>query len=92
MTQHRYLADGEYPRIRIGLLAPMPRILKRCYLRIGRMSLRRLEEQIIIALGVKRWIEINKIDRLIGDVFFQDDKVVAEIEFIHGVFFGTKMR
>ena len=43
-----------------------------------RMPLRRLKEQIIIALGVKRRIEINKINRFILDVIAQDVEVIAE--------------
>jgi hypothetical protein len=40
------------------LLAPMPGVLEGGYLRVAFVSLRRLKENGIIALGIKRRIEI----------------------------------
>jgi hypothetical protein len=69
----------EFP---LGLFAPMPGVLEGGDLRVGLMPLRCFEEHGIIALGIKRRIEINEIDTLGGNVFAEDVEVVAEIEFI----------
>ncbi len=49
----------EFRELALGLLAPMPGILEGGNLRVGLVSLRRFEEDGIIALGIKRRIEIN---------------------------------
>ena len=60
----------------------MPRVLEGGDLRVGLVSLRRLEEHGIIALGIKRRIEINKVNRFIRNVLAENIEIVAEIEFI----------
>ena len=50
----------------LGLIAPVPRILKGRNLRLAGVALRRLEQQVVIALAVVRRIEIDQIDALFG--------------------------
>ena len=38
------------------------------YLRLALVSVRRLEEQIVIGVGIERRIEIDEIDALVVDV------------------------
>ena len=81
----RVLRLFEFRELALCLLAPMPAIFERGYLRVGLVSLRRFEEYGIIALGVKRRSEINKIARLRRNVFAENIEVVAEIEFVQMV-------
>jgi hypothetical protein len=57
-----------------------PRIFK-CYPLA--MDFLIIEEDIVIALAVKRGIDVDKIDAFIGDVFPEDIQTVAKIECIH---------
>ena len=58
------VAVEEFVELALGLLSPMPGVLEGGDLRVGLVSLRRFEEHGIIALGIKRRIEIDKINRL----------------------------
>ena len=73
----------EFVELALGLLSPMPGVLEGGDLRVAFVSLRRFEEHGIIALRIKRRIEINKVNRFIRDVFAENIEIVAEIEFIH---------
>src|SRR5450631_454717 len=76
----------EFGELSLGLLAPMPGIFERGNLRVAFVSLRRFEEDGIIALGVKSGRpKINKIDRFIRNVLTVNIEVVAEIEFVHWI-------
>ncbi len=48
------------------------------------MRLRSLKKQIIIALGIKRRIEIDEFNRLRRNMIAQDMQGISEVEFIHG--------
>ena len=52
----------------LRLPAPVPRILEGGDLRVGFVALRRFEQQVVIALGIERRIEIDQIHRFVGDV------------------------
>ena len=73
----------QFVELTLGLLAPVPRVLKRGDLRLALLTLRRFEQQVVVTLGIERWIEIDQAHRLVGDALPQDVKVVAEIELIH---------
>jgi len=77
------VAVEEFVELALGLLAPMPGVLEGGNLRVGFVSLRRFEEHGIIALGIKRRVEINEVDRFIRNVLAENIEVVAEIEFVH---------
>ena len=82
------LALLEFGELALGLFAPMPAIFECGDLRVGLVSLRGFEEDGIIALGIERRIEIDKIDRLRRDVLAENIEVVAEIEFVQLGFVG----
>jgi hypothetical protein len=66
--------------------APMPAIFECGDLRVAFVSLRRFKEHGIIALGIERRIEINKINRFIRPprrMLAENIEIVAEIKFIH---------
>jgi hypothetical protein len=69
----------EFP---LRLLAPMPRILKGGDLRFALLPLRRLEQQVVVPLGIERRIEIDQVYRLIDESLAQDVQVVAKIKLI----------
>jgi hypothetical protein len=48
------------------------------------MNVARLEQQIVIALGIKRRVEINQIDALVFDLVAENVKVVPVIQRVHG--------
>jgi len=72
----------EFVELALGLLSPMPGVLEGHDLRVRFVSLRRFEENGIIALRIKRRIEINEIDRFIRDVLAENIEIVAEKKFI----------
>ncbi len=76
------LALLQFGKLALGLFAPMPGVLEGGDLRVGFVSLRGFEEHGIIALRIKRRIEINKIDRFPRDVFAENIEVVVEIKLI----------
>ena len=39
-----------------------------------------LEKHVVIGVGIKRWVEINEVHRLAGNVVLQHLQVVPEIE------------
>ena len=55
----------------------MPGIVKGLDLRLALMPVRRLEQQIVIGVGIERRIEIDEIDALVFDVLAQNGKIVA---------------
>ncbi len=75
----------EFGKLALGLFSPMPAIFKGGNLRVAFVSLRSFKEHGIIALGIKRRIEINKVNRLRCDVFAENIEIVAEKEFIQCV-------
>jgi hypothetical protein len=68
----------------LGLLAPMPGVLEGGDLRVALVPLGCLEEHGIIPLRIKRWIEIDEVNTLRGDVVSEDVEIVAEVEFVQG--------
>jgi hypothetical protein len=47
------------------------------------MSLRSFEEKVVIALGVKRRIEIDKVNGLTRDMLTHNVEIIPEVEFLH---------
>ena len=53
-------------------------------LRIGIHPALVFEKHIVVAVGIERRIEINKIDRLIPDILPQDIQIIAVVKSING--------
>ncbi|HEY1770298.1 MAG TPA: hypothetical protein VGG02_08590 [Chthoniobacterales bacterium] len=70
-------------KLALGLVGPMPGILERLDLRLARPSLRQLEKQVVIALRIKRRVEIDQIHRLIRDLLPQHLQVIPVVEPVH---------
>ena len=71
--------------IRVGGVGPAPRIGEGVELRLAYLSARLAKQNIVIGVGIKRWIEINQIDAGV-EKFFPIRKpfeIVAEIQPIH---------
>ena len=68
-----------------GLLAPRPRIFERFNLRLALFSLGRFEQEIVVALGVERRVEIDEVNSLVLNVLTQHLKVVAEVKLVHAM-------
>ena len=75
----------DFMKLPACLLAPMPGILKCGDLRVALHALGRFEQQVVVALGIERRIEINQIDRFIRNVIAQNIEVIAVVEFVHGL-------
>jgi hypothetical protein len=75
--------------IRFGRVGPASRVGECVKLRLAYFAARLAEEDIVIRVRVKRWIEINKIDTRIRELFGvpQPSEVIAEIEPIHSLNF-----
>jgi hypothetical protein len=42
-----------------------------------------LEQQVVVTLGIERWVEVDQVHAFRGDGSAQDLEVVAEIELVH---------
>ena len=86
-----HLGDGgvgrvhQFVELALGLLAPMPRVFKRDDLRLALVPLGRFEEEIVVALGIKRRVEIDEVNGFGRDVVTQDVQVVAIVKGVHGL-------
>lgn len=77
------LAVNDFVELALGLFAPMPRIFKRRDLRLALVALGRFEEEIVVALGVERRIEVDEVNGFGRKVLAHHLKVVAEVELVH---------
>jgi hypothetical protein len=73
----------EFVKFALGLLVSMPGVLEGFNLRLAVVAARRFEEQIVIALGIERRVEINEVNGFIRNVLAEDLEIVAVIELIH---------
>lgn len=73
----------DFVELALRLLAPVPEILERGDLGVGLVALWRLEQQVVVALGVERRVQINQVHRFSSHVLAQDMQVVAEIQPVH---------
>ena len=62
----------------------MPRVFERRYLRIGLDAGFVFEKYVVIAVGIKRWVKIDEINRLVLDLFPQDLQIVAVVKGVQG--------
>ena len=71
--------------IRLGGVGPAPRVGESVELRLAHLSARLAKENVVIRVGVKRRIEIDKIDTRIGKFLpiRKPFQIVAEIQPIH---------
>ena len=73
----------QFVELALGLFAPMPRVFKGRDLRLALVPLGRFEEEIVVALGIERRVEVDEVNGFSREVVAQDVEVVAEIELIH---------
>ena len=67
----------------LGLLVPMPGVLKRLDLRLAVLSLGRFEEEIVVALGIERRGEVNEVNGFGREVVAEDVEIVAVVKRVH---------
>src|SRR5438445_12174565 len=67
--------------ISLRRVGPAPRVGESVELRLAYLSARLAKENVVIGVRIKRWIEINQIDTLIGKLFpiRKPLQIVAEI-------------
>lgn len=82
----RVAALDDFLELMLSLGSPMPGILKGRDLSMALASLRRLEEEVVITLGIEERIQIHQVHRFILDGFPQNLKVIAKVE---GIFFAS---
>ena len=72
----------QFGKLALGLLSPMPGVLERGDLRVRLMTFRRLEQQVVIAFGIERRIEVDQVNRRVADVRAHAERVevVAKVE------------
>ena len=73
----------QFVELALGLFTPMPRVFKRRDLRLALVSLGRFEEEIVVALGIERWVEVDEVNGFIFDVLAEHQQIVAEVELVH---------
>ena len=80
-----YSIGNDFPRVSkaLGLLVPVPGVLERLDLRLAALALGRFEEEIVVALGVKRRVQIDEVHRFRRDVLAEDSEVVAVVKGVH---------
>ena len=66
-----FLVDG------FGVDVPMPGIFKGIYLGSGLVAGFVFEEDVVVAVGVERWVKVDEVDGFIGDVLAKDGEVIA---------------
>jgi len=62
----------------------VPRILERRYLRLGFGPRFVLEQDVVIAVGIKRRVQIDQVNRLVPYAVPQDVQIVAVVKGVHG--------
>jgi len=62
---------------------PAPGVVERLDARVGAFAGRRFEQDVIAGARVEGRIEIDEIDRGIGDMFAKDVKIIAIEELVH---------
>jgi hypothetical protein len=72
-----------------GGLVPVPSIFKGVYLCGGAGAVLLLKEDVVILVAFERRVEINQVNRLIGDISPQDVEVVTVVKKIvrHGGYY-----
>jgi hypothetical protein len=73
----------QFIKFALGLLTPMPCVLKCFNVRLAFMSARRFEKNCVIAFGIKRRIEINEVNGCVRNVLAEDLEIIAVIELVH---------
>jgi hypothetical protein len=70
---------------RLGLHAPLPRILKRHDLRGGFFAALFLEEHVVGGVGVEGRVEVNQVNAGVRDVVAKNVQVIAKLELVFAV-------
>jgi hypothetical protein len=73
----------EFVKFALGLLVPMPGVLEGFNLRLAVVAARRFEEQVVVALGIERRVEIDEVNGFVRNVLAKDLEIVAVIELVH---------
>ena len=56
---------------------------KRRDLRLALVPLGRFEQEIVVALGIERRVEVDEVNGFVREVVAQDVEVVAEVKLVH---------
>ena len=67
----------------LGLLVPVPGVLKGLDLRRAALPLGRFEEEIVVALGIERRVEVDEVNGFAREVVAEDMEVVAVVKLVH---------
>src|ERR1039457_6422514 len=73
----------QFVELALGLFAPMPRVFKRRDLRLALVPLGRFEQEIVVALGVERRVEVDEVNGFVLEVLAEHLQVVAEEKLVH---------
>ena len=75
----------QFVELALGLFAPMARVFKGRDLRLALVPLGRLEQEIVVALGIERRVEIDQIHAVIWKrgAVAQHVEVVAKVKPVH---------
>jgi hypothetical protein len=73
----------EFVKFALGLLVPMPGVLEGFNLRLAVVAAGRFEEQIVVALGIERRVEIDEVNGFVRNVLAEDLEIVAVVELVH---------
>lgn len=76
---------------KVRVVVPRPRIRKRLRLRAVFLT-DVVVNLIVIAFGIKRRVNITKVNRFVADEFTQDVEIVAVKEFVHKVYKPNQSR
>ncbi len=74
---------GEGGEFGLGLVRPVPGVLEGFDLRLAGVALGGLEEEVVVALGIKGRVEVDEVHGFGGDAVAQDVEVVAVVEVVH---------
>src|SRR5213594_2437228 len=71
--------------IRVGGIGPAPRVGESVELRLAYLAARLAKEDVVIGVGIKRRIEIDKIDTRVGKFIpiRKPFQIIAKIEAVH---------
>ena len=61
-------------------------------LRVALAALPALEQEVVVALRVEGWVEVDQVHARLMEVLAQDLQIVGEIQPLHGVFSDTVRR
>ena len=83
LRQSGVRAVDDLVKLALGLLVPVPGVLERLDLCLAALALGRFEEEIVVALGIERRIQVDEINGFVRNVLAQNLEIVAVIKLVH---------